>query len=464
MFLSPSIFHLQLLLCLWLMLFATLAMATWKSRRPTAGLPLAYVFALTMVHFFGAFCYGMPQYRPSHQMLIDGGNSLLNTFYGFEVAVLGLSGFVGGWLLAGRVISDRVRHQVQRLTPMIRERMPSFLLILSLLFFFIFAPIMRAVPSLGSMGNAGTGLSVIAVCLGCWRAWEKHDTKKLLQWIVVSSVSFPFVTVIFLGFMSYGVAAATLVWLFVFSFYRPRWLSSLVLFVLVYAGMSLYINYMASRNAIRRSVWGEEAITSRIETATRMFSHFEFLSPTNNNHLELIDIRMNLNNVIGISVNYMQVTGNPFARGETLKTAAIAWIPRILWPGKPKFGGSGNIVSQYTGIKFAEGTSVGVGQVLEFYINFGYMGVFTGLFIFGVALRYFDLRAGYYLYTGDYWSFARWFLPGVAMVQPGGNLAEVVGATAAAGVFVFILHKIYFEGQYVDTRFKARRSSMEMKG
>ncbi len=46
-------------------------------------------------------------------------------------------------------------------------------------------------------------------------------------------------------------------------------------------------------------------------------------------------------------------------------------IPRALWPNKPVVGGSGDLVSTYTGIRFADGTSVGIGQVLESFVNFG---------------------------------------------------------------------------------------------
>ena len=53
-------------------------------------------------------------------------------------------------------------------------------------------------------------------------------------------------------------------------------------------------------------------------------------------------------------------------------------VPRALWPDKPAVGGGGSLVTEYTGIPFEEGTSVGAGQVLEFYVNFGIPGVLAG--------------------------------------------------------------------------------------
>ena len=46
-------------------------------------------------------------------------------------------------------------------------------------------------------------------------------------------------------------------------------------------------------------------------------------------------------------------------------------------------GGGGTIVQDFTGIEFADGTSVGAGQVLEFYVNFGTWGVIGGFLLFG---------------------------------------------------------------------------------
>jgi hypothetical protein len=119
--------------------------------------------------------------------------------------------------------------------------------------------------------------------------------------------------------------------------------------------------------------------------------------------------------------------------------AMVAPIPRLLWPDKPVFAGSGNLVSDYTGQKFAEGTSVGVGQVLEFYLNFGYPGTILGFLMLGAILRVVDMVAGYKLVCGNYWGFITWFLPGLAMIQPGGSLAEVVGSVASSVVLILVI-------------------------
>ena len=87
---------------------------------------------------------------------------------------------------------------------------------------------------------------------------------------------------------------------------------------------------------------------------------------------------MNQNQLVGAAVQYLESGYAPFATGDTLIQSALAIIPRAIWPDKPVFAGSPGLVTQYTGIQFAAGTSVGVGQVLEFYINFGSPGVVGG--------------------------------------------------------------------------------------
>ena len=163
-------------------------------------------------------------------------------------------------------------------------------------------------------------------------------------------------------------------------------------------------------------------------------------------------MRFNQNDLVGKAVTQIATGRVEPTNGGTLLAAAAAIIPRILWPSKPSVGGSGSLVSLFTGIRFAEGTSVGVGQVLEFYINWGMTSVIIGFLMFGVILRWVDLQAANYLNAGDYWRYTCWLLPGMGMLQPGGILTEVVASVAGNIVFIFVLHKAIFERYYLDPR------------
>jgi hypothetical protein len=142
---------------------------------------------------------------------------------------------------------------------------------------------------------------------------------------------------------------------------------------------------------------------------------------------------------VGAAVNMLETTGQ-FARGETIIDAFLGLIPRVIWPNKPIRAGSGDLVTRFTGIEFAEGTSVGIGQVMEFYGNFGREGVVIGLFLIGLVVGTADRMAGWYLAAGDWKRFAAWYLPALGMLQTGGSLFELLTSTVAAGVSIRVCH------------------------
>jgi hypothetical protein len=77
---------------------------------------------------------------------------------------------------------------------------------------------------------------------------------------------------------------------------------------------------------------------------------------------------------------------------------------------------------------------VGAGQVFEFYVNFGTIGVIGGFVLFGWLLGRMDSWIIECLYQGDQRRFLLWFLLSLALLQPGGNLVEVAASTAGAAV------------------------------
>jgi hypothetical protein len=146
---------------------------------------------------------------------------------------------------------------------------------------------------------------------------------------------------------------------------------------------------------------------------------------------------MNLNAQVGAAVDYIQTGGTGFARGDTIQAAVIALVPRALWPEKPPAGGTGDLVAEYTGLRFAEGTSVGIGVIMELFINFGSPAVFLGCVAIGALLAVLDRLAALNLRAGDHAGFVQWYVPGLALQQVGGSLMEV--AASAAGALVAVL-------------------------
>jgi hypothetical protein len=74
--------------------------------------------------------------------------------------------------------------------------------------------------------------------------------------------------------------------------------------------------------------------------------------------------------------------------GETIFLATLAsFIPRVLWPSKPKSGGTQNF-RKFTGRELPEGTSMDLSPIGEAYGNFGPGGAWIFIFIYGLFLNY----------------------------------------------------------------------------
>jgi hypothetical protein len=85
-----------------------------------------------------------------------------------------------------------------------------------------------------------------------------------------------------------------------------------------------------------------------------------------------------------------------------------------------------------TGLELSPTTSWGVGNVMEFYINFGVGGLIAGFLLMGWAVRTLDRKAAAAEIRGDLGRAILFFLPGAALIQPGTSMVEQAGGAAAA--------------------------------
>src|SRR5262249_38701692 len=150
------------------------------------------------------------------------------------------------------------------------------------------------------------------VCVAAWNAYLQGSYLKLIGWMLAVSV-LPFLTIITLGFVGFGAAAALLVFTFVASFYRPRWQALLGLTLLIVLGLSLFVTYFRDRAGIRRTVWGGAAYSDRIETLTSTLSNFEVIDLQNPRHLDSIDARLNQNYLVGRAMTTIDLGQENFA-------------------------------------------------------------------------------------------------------------------------------------------------------
>lgn len=433
-------------LFIWLLVMASVISSMWSKKLPSVGLPLTYLFNLSINHWFGAMIYSFPWYSPqSSAYLISQGASMANTVAGFQQSVYGVIGFgFGSIIFAPWLLKIFKPTWLWDMPKQPNLKLPKTYISLGLFFYFVLSPILSRIPSVAALAGSGFLLLSVGLCLACWKAWCMGNKKAFLSCLAVTCC-IPFLSMVSAGFLSFGTGAAVIVLIFVFTFYRPRWKLIVITLLVLYFGLSVMVTYFRDREEIRAQVWTGKSAESRIEQVWKTMSNFEIFSFSEQRHLEIIDGRMNINIIVGLAVNYISSGAANFAGGESLVQAVIAAVPRILWPGKPVSAGSGDLVSRYTGIEFPSGTSVGVGNVLELYLNFGSMGVVLGFFVLGILLRIFDLAAGQRLLSGNWVGFTSWFIPGMSLINPAGSLSEVVSTTTASVVLVFLINRVYLK-------------------
>ena len=183
-------------------------------------------------------------------------------------------------------------------------------------------------------------LSVLAIVLLAQQAAQRGDHKKMWFWLG-TTLMFPLVTITLMGFASYGGAAAGMVWAMSYRFIKPRIVAVLGLVLMLYSGLTFYTNYMRERTSIREQVWGGSGLQARLNSMQQIINNFEPLNTRSQFQLETIDGRLNQNDLVGKAVRYLQAGRVGFAEGGTLYIAAVAWIPRIVWPSKPNIGEAG---------------------------------------------------------------------------------------------------------------------------
>ncbi len=392
-----------------------------------AGLVFTYILTLAVMHWLAPVIYLLPWYDNPRLDL---------TGEGLRQSTYAILGFAAGSEVMLALSKRHHRSALETDGNPVDPRLINLYLFTGIVLYGVVFPLAGRLPSATALVSTGSTLAVVAIGLKCWNGWTKNTPAVLWTWLAATA-TLPLVTVLGQGFLGYGFAAMLTVFAFVASFYRPRWKVLVLASVLGFLGLSVYVNYMRDRREIRAVVWSGASMQDRLDQLQTTFATAEWFDPHNVDQLNLIDTRLNQNYLIGAAVDYIGSGFSEFAGGSTFWDALAAIIPRALWPNKPVVGGSGDLVSTYTGIRFAEGTSVGIGQVLESFVNFGTTGVTVCFLLLGAVLTWIDRSAFDRLCLGDASGFLLWYLPGLSLLQVGGSFMEVT-STAAAGLIVAV--------------------------
>lgn len=420
-------------LLLWLAAVAVIAIARARRKEQGVGLVLAYLLNLWLIHWLAVSLYLLPDFRNSDPQIV---------VLGFEQSLYAVLAFAFGSVILAPFFLNTGWLSPSVAPHMLDRRLPKAYIVFGAISFLALSVGFGGLPSATAILSTGRQLVVAGLGLCCWQAWKERNYKLLQFWLAMTLL-LPFVTIITQGFIAAGATAALSILIFTSTFVRSRPLLLVGGILLVYLGMSIFVTYMRDRGEIREVVWGGQSFEDRIDRVAATIKDFEWFDPSNVAHLNRVDDRLNQSYLVGLSVSRLSNVGG-YAHGATIWEALLALIPRAFWPDKPMEAGSGNLVSEYTGVQYAAGTSVGIGAVMEFYVNFGTLGVVIGFAVIGLLVTTLDKMAASALSRNDLHAFILWYLPGLSLLQVGGSLVEVT-TSAVASIIV-----AYTANRYLD--------------
>lgn len=416
------------LLWLWLLLFAVL-MGLLIRRGARGGVfLLTYFVGLSLIHVPGALIY------------LGNAPNLMNsdvTLLGFQATILGLTFLLlGAWVARLTSVTTQPADIIPDLNYL---QLGARLMVIGLVVYFVGAPVFSFIPSATAVVSAAG--SLLPLGLWCWLygAHFTRDNKKYILGLAVIPM-LPLMTMISGGFIGYGVYWMLTVAAFIYWISPNKKWYILLSPVLIVLGLSFAVSYFGERKALREVVWFEQAtIGKRLERVGDMVVNFKLIDINNTEHVRPINERLNQNILVGLAIDRHENKIIGLSYGTTVPF--WIFIPRAIWSSKPPVGGSGDIVSKATGLQFEEYTSVGVGQPLEFYINFGWSGIVIGFTLLGYLLMRLDVRLAHAFKRKDVKAMLFSALPGLALMQPGGSMMEIIVAFIGAFGAAYLVNR-----------------------
>lgn len=401
-----SVCLLAFLLLLWLL----------RRDRVSLGIPIAYLGSLLLIHVPGTLPHIL---NPG---LLYGSEW---TEIGIQYVAIGAVCFVGGVWLARSQIPPVSAHPATG-----QKRFWLFCLVGGWLVVYVLSPL-HNLSSVGAVVDEGGAIWLLGVMLGLRAAIRQGNLQSASLWFGALMV-YPVLMLLLGGFLSYGSAAVIIVCSALTVSVRSYGRMILGLVGVVFLGLSLFVSYFQHRDAIRNEVWGGAPIEDRVGSVRDMVADFKWFDPTDEVQASALDQRLNQNNFVGLAAQRLEQHQVDYLYGRSISEALLALVPRAIWPEKPVFAGSPKIVSEMTGLQLSPTTSFGVGNVMEFQINFGLIGVIFGFLGLGWLIGTLDRRAAIAERRGDLGKSILYFLPAVALIHPEGSMVEMAGGGVSA--------------------------------
>jgi hypothetical protein len=436
-------------LLIWFALLAGLALLVVDKRRGAGTLVLAYFLILSLGHVPGVLPYLEPNI---FEFKVEA------TSIGFDVTLIGMAAFIAG-AIAARIMPMRTTS-AKAFQPAFNPNTLSWLsrrvLTMGISFYFFLLPVAGLLPSFTAMISVGGELLILGLWFWVYSAETAKDSRQVML-IFAMLPLLPLSTLVTGGFIGFGTTWLLSIVAFYFVIARRRIWFYIATPPVIFLGLSLFVTYAQQRAEIRDLIWYQDAgIVQRLNQVSKLVTEFQFLDLSERHQIAL-DERLNQNFLVGTGVMRHRQGLNELSYGGTVPVWAL--IPRAVWPDKPQVGGSGDLVAQFTGFIFEEGTSVGTGNILEFYMNFGMAGVVAGLAFLGFILMRLDQGMMHTLATGNIHGMVQRALPGLALLQPMGSFLEII----VSGVSAIVLAQVLVRSKLLAPSF-TQSSNAKMSG
>lgn len=405
------------------------------------GLSMAYLFALYLQHLPGAYVHWLrPQFFEEN----------FSTRIGIHLTAIGSVAFVFGVaVVRWRALYQRRFIPAGPLQAVADPPFLRFCLLFGWLTVLAVTYVFANVPSIGAALSQAGNIWILAVLLGFLGTLQQRDLPGMLRWLAALAV-YPLFILFRAGFLSFGstsviiVACVTIVSL---KTSKAAWLGLLGFCTLCFFG---FLSYYLQRTDFRESLSKNPTLAERAARVSRMVTDFGMFDPDNPKHMSALNERLNQNQFVGMTFRRIEVGQTKFVEWRSMKEGLQALIPRLIWPGKPTFGGNAALIKELAGFEIGEGTTFGPGQVLELYACFGTSSLVIGFFLFGLWYGWLDAKVLHALRSRDWTAALLWFPLAVAINQPLSTVAELAGNTAAA--FVAALGWRWLWKQWSQTR------------
>ena len=146
----------------------------------------------------------------------------------------------------------------------------------------------------------------------------------------------------------------------------------------------------------------------------------------------------------------------PYWAGDSYHTLWTSFVPRVIWPGKPKSNIGQDFGHRYGFLGAGDyWTSINLPWLIEFYANFGTLGVFVGMFLVGVFFRILGQKFKVPVSSPMEYVLAVTVMVGLFYAES--NFALMVGAVIPVYIAFFVLLRLMTTGRHVKAAPLSRR-------